>query len=70
MAINLLRLGVGRLFLMDYDVVDKHNLNRQLLFCCKDIGKRKVEAALENSQFHKVSETEIQVFHGNALTNW
>ena len=31
-AINLLRLGVGKLFLVDYDVVDIHNLNRQLLY--------------------------------------
>lgn len=32
LTINLLRLGVGKLFLLDYDVVDIHNLNRQLLF--------------------------------------
>ena len=69
-AINCLRLGVGRLFLIDYDVVDKHNLNRQLLFCSKDVGRPKVEAALQNSQFHRVSETQVEVFHGNALTNW
>ena len=31
-ALSLLRLGVGKLFLLDYDVVDLHNLNRQLLF--------------------------------------
>jgi len=39
---NLLRLGVGRLFLVDYDVVDIHNLNRQLMFTPADVGKPKV----------------------------
>ena len=35
---NLLRLGVKKLFLLDYDVVDVHNLNRQLMFTPGDIG--------------------------------
>jgi molybdopterin/thiamine biosynthesis adenylyltransferase len=48
-VINLLRLGVGRLFLVDYDVVDFHNLNRQLLYSRADLGKPKVEAAKANS---------------------
>ncbi len=29
---GLLRLGVKQIFLVDYDVVDIHNLNRQVLF--------------------------------------
>jgi molybdopterin/thiamine biosynthesis adenylyltransferase len=67
---NLLRLGVGRLFLVDYDVVDIHNLNRQLMFTPEDVGQPKVYAALRNSAFHNVGNTQIEVFHGNALTNW
>ena len=41
-AVNLLRLGIGKLFLVDYDVVDVHNLNRQLLYSHADVGKPKV----------------------------
>ena len=67
---NLLRLGVGRLLMVDYDVVDIHNLNRQLLFSHADVGQPKVEAAFKNCQFHKAGNTEIEYFHGNALTNW
>lgn len=48
-VINLLRLGVGKLFLVDYDVVDLHNINRQLLYSHVDVGTPKVEAALKNS---------------------
>lgn len=58
-ALNLLRLGVGKLFLLDYDVVDIHNLNRQLLFSHADVGKPKVEAASRNAAFHNVGKTEI-----------
>lgn len=69
-ALNMLRLGVGKLFLLDYDVVDVHNLNRQLLFSHADVGKSKVEAAARNAAFHSAGKTQIEVFHGNALTNW
>jgi molybdopterin/thiamine biosynthesis adenylyltransferase len=58
-ALNMLRLGVGRLFLVDYDVVDLHNINRQLLYSHADVGKPKVEAALHNGQFHNAGGTEI-----------
>lgn len=66
----MLRLGIGKLFLIDYDVVDNHNLNRQLMFCKEDVGKSKVESALKNAAFHNVGDTKIEIFHGNALTNW
>ena len=41
-AISLMRLGVGKLYLVDYDVVDIHNLNRQIIFSKADVGKPKV----------------------------
>ena len=41
----LARVGVGRLVLIDHDVFEEHNLNRQLLSGEAKLGTRKVEAA-------------------------
>ena len=67
---NILRLGVKKLIIVDYDVVDTHNLYRQIMFGPADVGQPKVEAAIKNSSHHNIGETEIISFHGNALTNW
>src|SRR3989339_1658930 len=45
-AIALARIGVGKLILVDFDVVESTNLNRQQYFI-DDIGKRKVDALEE-----------------------
>ena len=42
-AVALVRAGIGKLILADFDVVEESNLNRQYFFQ-SDIGKRKVEA--------------------------
>jgi len=48
-AISLVRVGIGRLVLVDFDNVEVCNLNRQYYF--KDqIGKLKTEALKENIQ--------------------
>jgi molybdopterin/thiamine biosynthesis adenylyltransferase len=44
-AKNLALLGIGKLILVDNDVVEYSNLNRQLLFTEKDVGKSKAETA-------------------------
>lgn len=46
-AICLARVGVGRLILIDYDVVDVTNLHRQQ-YKISQVGKPKVEALKEN----------------------
>lgn len=44
---ELARLGVGRITVVDPDVFEEHNLNRQLL-CTQDVlGKKKVDAAAQ-----------------------
>jgi adenylyltransferase/sulfurtransferase len=39
--------GVGRLGLVEFDVVDESNLHRQLLFGQSDVGRPKLEAAID-----------------------
>jgi len=46
-AIALARAGIGRLVLVDFDIVEKSNLTRQYYFI-DQIGKVKVEALKEN----------------------
>ncbi len=67
---NVLRLGVKKIIIVDYDVVDTHNMNRQLMFTKEDIGNSKVGSAIKNATFHNIAKTEVVGFHGNALSNW
>lgn len=46
-AVSLARVGVGRLVVADYDVVELTNLNRQYYFA-DQAGMKKVEALKEN----------------------
>lgn len=43
----LARTGFKHFLLVDFDKVDPSNLNRQILYTAKDIGRNKVEAAKE-----------------------
>jgi molybdopterin/thiamine biosynthesis adenylyltransferase/rhodanese-related sulfurtransferase/molybdopterin converting factor small subunit len=44
-SLYLAAAGVGTLGVVDFDVVDFSNLQRQILFSSSDVGRRKVEAA-------------------------
>ena len=46
---TLVRSGVGTIIIIDKDCVDVTNLNRQLLFTEKDIGKSKVDVACKRA---------------------
>jgi sulfur-carrier protein adenylyltransferase/sulfurtransferase len=47
LGLYLAAAGVGKLGIVDFDVVDNTNLQRQVLFSTKDVGKPKVAAAAE-----------------------
>ena len=44
-ANNLVRLGIGKLIIVDHDTVRESDLNRQILYDISDIGKLKVGIA-------------------------
>src|SRR6478735_2555731 len=46
-AMYLAAAGVGRIGLVDADTVDRSNLQRQILYGEKDLGRRKVDAAAD-----------------------
>ena len=75
-AIALARIGVGKLILVDFDVVEPTNLNRQQYFI-NDIGKRKVDALEEKLKminsfmqiekyFEKLNSTNIKIIFKEA----
>src|SRR5882672_10160222 len=58
-APTLVRKGIGRITLLDPDIVEPSNLNRQR-FYIKDIGKNKALALAENLQPECIAATDIQ----------
>jgi adenylyltransferase/sulfurtransferase len=47
MALYLAAAGIGTLGLVDFDVVDSSNLQRQIIHSTKDIGRKKLDSAEE-----------------------
>lgn len=60
-AQTLTRLGVGKLKIIDKDQVETSNLNRQILYTEKDIGKPKTKVAKQKLQEIN-SNTEIEAY--------
>ena len=58
----LVRTGFLHFLLIDFDKVDPSNLNRQILYTKKDIGRNKVEAAKERILAIN-PEADIQIFN-------
>jgi sulfur-carrier protein adenylyltransferase/sulfurtransferase len=46
-ALYLAAAGVGTIGIVDFDVVDESNLQRQILYGTKDLGRPKIESAAE-----------------------
>ncbi len=71
LGMYLAAAGVGRLGLVDFDVVEASNLQRQIIHGTKDVGRRKIESArdrLRDINPHIEIEThETRVSSDNAL---
>lgn len=63
-AMYLAGSGVGKLGLMDDDIVELHNLHRQIFFTEQDIGSAKVEVlATRIAALNHTVETTVYKFH-------
>ena len=61
---NLALLGVGRILLVDFDVVEASNLSRSVLFRMEDAGCRKVDAAA--ARIREINpDVSVAVLHGD-----
>lgn len=71
-SLYLTAAGVGTLGLVDYDVVDKTNLQRQVIHGTKDIGRSKLESAAETlrdvNPHVTIEQYNIPFTRENALT--
>jgi adenylyltransferase/sulfurtransferase len=71
LALYLAAAGVGRLGLVDFDVVDYTNLQRQIIHTTHDVGRSKLESAREKiaavNPFVTVDTHETRLTSANAL---
>ncbi len=71
LLLYLAAAGVGTLGILDYDTVDESNLQRQVLFSESDVGKPKVDAAVERlkglNPFIHYQTHHVQLRSDNAL---
>jgi sulfur-carrier protein adenylyltransferase/sulfurtransferase len=71
MAFYLAAAGIGTLGLVDFDVVDASNLQRQIIHSTKDIGRKKLDSAAEKlnalNPALKIVKHETMLSSANAL---
>ena len=71
LALYLAAAGIGTLGLVDFDVVDSSNLQRQIIHSTKDVGRPKIDSATEKLQalnpFLNVVKHEAMLTSQNAL---
>jgi adenylyltransferase/sulfurtransferase len=71
MALYLAAAGVGRIGIIDFDVVDHSNLQRQVIHGTKDVGRKKLESAkdtlLDINPFIDVVTHEVRLSSENAM---
>jgi adenylyltransferase/sulfurtransferase len=67
LGLYLAAAGIGRIGLVDFDVVDHTNLHRQIIHGTKDVGRPKIESAAET--MHDINPNVELVKHEVALTS-
>src|SRR6202163_87981 len=50
LGLYLAAAGIGRIGMVDFDIVDFTNLQRQVIHGTKDVGKKKLDSAFESMQ--------------------
>ncbi|HEY3738930.1 MAG TPA: ThiF family adenylyltransferase, partial [Bryobacteraceae bacterium] len=66
-ALYLAAAGIGRIGLVDFDVVDTSNLQRQIIHGTKDIGRKKLESARD--KMHDINPHQQIDLYEEALTS-
>ncbi|NJO08247.1 MAG: hypothetical protein HC876_23590 [Chloroflexaceae bacterium] len=66
---NLALVGVGNIYIVDFDIVEPSNLSRSVLFRTSDAGQGyKAEVAARRvAQMHPYSEARVSYFHGDLV---
>ena len=71
LGLYLAAAGVGRIGLVDFDVVDFTNLQRQVIHGTKDVGRKKLDSAadtmLDINPFLRIDKHEVALTSENAL---
>ncbi len=67
LALYLAAAGVGRIGIVDFDVVDETNLQRQVLHGTKDVGRKKLDSARD--RINDVNPLVEVVTYDSALTS-
>src|SRR5579862_9595686 len=71
LGMYLAAAGIGRIGLVDFDVVDFTNLQRQVIHGTKDVGKKKLDSAAETmldiNPFVEIDRHEVALSSENAL---
>ncbi len=70
-ALSLIRLGIKKIYIVDNDKVELHNLNRQILYSKDDINKNKVDSSKQIlEKFHNNNNSEIISHNIDAVKEW
>lgn len=71
LGLYLAAAGIGRIGLVDFDVVDYTNLQRQVIHGTKDVGRRKLDSAADSMQdinpYVQIDKYELALTSENAL---
>jgi molybdopterin/thiamine biosynthesis adenylyltransferase/DNA-binding transcriptional regulator YhcF (GntR family) len=65
---NLALMGVGNLFVVDFDLIEAANLSRSVLFRSEDNGQKKAEVAARRTK-QLNPDVNVQFFHGDVNTD-